>query len=229
MGVSKACSKAIALCVTCTMLVTGASAVDKEKSSLDRSQPSKAVTFQQGVAGYHGTVDAEIWALAPNTILDQNPNASSDANNDGGESQVLIRFDGILGTAANQIPKNARIISARLEVSAFDQGSTVHLHRMLVPFADSVTWNSMIAGVSADGLEASRHKDSLTFGKIAANSSTVLFDVTDTFQSWANGKPNYGWVFLNTGGNGWDFYASEYEDVKQRPKLVVEFVERLAK
>ncbi len=81
----------------------------------------------------------------------------------------------------------------------------------------------MIAGVSADGLEASRHKDSLTFGKIAANTSTVYFDVTDTVQRWASGKPNYGWVFINTGGNGWDFYTCEYDDIKQRPKLVIEF------
>lgn len=38
----------------------------------------------------------------------------------------------------------------------------------------------MVDGVSADGCEASRHKDSFTFGKIAANSSVVVFDVTAT-------------------------------------------------
>ncbi len=38
----------------------------------------------------------------------------------------------------------------------------------------------MVDGVSADGCEASRHKDSFTFGKIAANSSIVVFDVTDS-------------------------------------------------
>ena len=183
----------------------------------------KKLEFQQGVAGYEKAVDTEIWALAPNTILESNPNASSDANNDGGESQVLLRFDEIFGKAARQVPLGSRIVSARLEVSAFDQGSTVHLHRMLVPFPNSATWNSLVAGVSADGLEASRHKDSLTFGKIAANTSTVYFDVTDTVQRWSSGKPNYGWVFINTGGNGWDFYSSEYDDLKQRPKLVVEF------
>jgi len=30
-------------------------------------------------------------------------------------------------------------------------------------------------------------------------------------------------VFLNTGGNGWDFYTSEFENIPQRPKLIVEF------
>lgn len=188
--------------------------------------PKKRVlSFQQGVNKYAGTVDTEIWALATTTILDANPNASSDANNDGGESQVLMRFDEIIGRDGKQVPPGATVHSARLLVSAFDQGDTVNLHRMLVPFEQSATWNSVVSGVSADGLEASRHKDSFTFGKIAANSSEIVFDVTDTVQAWVNGEDNHGWVFINTGGNGWDFYASEFDNPAQRPKLVVEFTE----
>ncbi|MFN7290825.1 MAG: DNRLRE domain-containing protein [Pirellula sp.] len=189
-----------------------------------KEQPKNAertCSFQQGVEGYTGTIDTEIWALAPNTILADNPNASSDSDNDGGESQVVIRFDGIFGSSEKQIPKGARIVKANLYVSAFDQGSTVHLHRMNVPFSKSATWNSLVDGVSADGLEASRTKDSLTFGKIAANSSTAIFDVTDTLQYWSAGHPNHGWVFINTGGNGWDFYSSEFEDLNQRPRLEI--------
>ncbi len=180
-------------------------------------------SFQNGVNDYSGTIDSEIWALAPTTILDGNGNASADADNDGGESQVLLRFNDITGRDARQIPPNAVVHSARLLVSAFDQGSTVNLHRMLVPFDESVTWNSLVSGVSADGMEASRHKDAFTFGKIAANSSEIIFDVTDTVQLWVNGETNHGWAFLNTGGNGWDFYVSEFENISQRPKLVVEY------
>jgi hypothetical protein len=181
------------------------------------------VSFRQGVDGYSGAIDTEVWALATTTILENNPNASSDADNDGGESQVLIRFDGILGMASRQIPPRSTVHSAKLVVSAFDQGNTVNLHRMLVPFDRSATWNSLVSGVSADGLEASRHKDSFTFGKIAANSSEIIFEVTDTVQSWVSGEANHGWVFLNTGGDGWDFYTSEFDNVSQRPKLVVQF------
>jgi hypothetical protein len=191
--------------------------------SASSDQPLK-VQFQQGVDGYKSTVDTEVWALAPLTILDTNPNASSDANNDGGESQVLMRFDGILGLESGRIPPGAAIVSARLHVAAFDQGTTVNLHRMLVPFDDSATWSSLVSGVSADGLEASRHKDSFTFGKIAASTSDVVFDVTDTVQAWAAGEPNHGWVFLNTGGNGWDFYTADAEQPAQRPRLVVEYL-----
>lgn len=201
---------------------TALQAVDPAKSL--RELPRREIAFQQGINGYEGTVDTEIWALAVKTILNANPNASSDADNDGGESQVLMRFDGIFGKGAQQIPPGSTIVSAKLIVSAFDQGSTVNLHRMLVPFGKAATWDSMISGVSADGLEASRHKDGFTFGKIAASTSGAIFDVTDTVQIWSNGKPNYGWVFLNTGGNGWDFYASEFEKVEQRPKLIIQYL-----
>jgi hypothetical protein len=195
----------------------------------DKPAPAtRTVSFQQGVESYKGTVDTEIWALATTTILDGNPNASSDANNDGGESQVLMRFDGIIGDEGQQIPAKATVVSAKLLVSAFDQGNTVNLHRLLVPFDRGATWNSMVSGVSADGLEASRHKDSFTFGKIAANSSEIVFDVTDTVQGWVNGDKNHGWAFLNTGGDGWDFYTSEFDNPAQRPKLVIEFQDSAA-
>jgi hypothetical protein len=175
------------------------------------------------VHGYDGTVDIELWALAPTTILDTNPNATTDANNDGGESQILLRFEKMIGNERGQIPPGSMVESATLTVSAFDQGDTVFLHRMLVPWSRQATWSSMIAGVTADGMEASRHRESFTFGKIAANSSAIPFNVTDSVQAWVNGAANHGWVFINTGGNGWDFYTHEFEDVNQRPRLVVEY------
>jgi hypothetical protein len=192
--------------------------------AVDRPPPRVSrLTFQSGVEGYDGAVNIELWALAPTTILDSNPNATTDANNDGGESQILLRFEGIVGHNPRQIPPGSAIRSATLVVSAFDQGDTVHLHRMLVPWPRQATWTTMIGGVTADGLEASRHRESFTFGKIAANTSAIPFDVTDSVQAWVNGAPNFGWVFITTGGDGWDFYTHEFDDIKQRPKLIVEF------
>jgi hypothetical protein len=183
----------------------------------------KTASFQDGVNGYAGTIDLEIWAVSPNTCLNGNPNASADADNDGGESQVLMRFEDVISAKDGHVPPKSTIHSATLIVSAFDEGTTVHLHRMLVPWKPTATWNSLIAGVTANGLEASKQKDGFTFGKISASTSAISFDVTDTVQAWANGASNYGWVFINTGGNGWDFYTAEFEDMKQRPKLIIEF------
>jgi hypothetical protein len=205
-------------------LVTGLAAILLIGAADAPSKPEAlTASFQTGVNGYRGTIDTEIWAVAPDTVVEANPNASTDANNDGGESQVLMRFDEIVGDRRGQVPKGASVLSARLCVSAFDQGDTVNLHRVLVPWKRTSTWNSLGAGISADGLEASRTRDSFTFGKIAANTSEIVFDVTDTVQAWVNGEGNHGWVFINNGGNGWDFYSSEFEDVKQRPRLVIEY------
>lgn len=213
--------KSLVRTLVCCCLLTASA----EVGLLSAAEPStrRTVSYRQGVDGYKGVCDIEIWALATTTILEGNINTTSDADNDGGESQVLMRFDGIIGGGSRQVPPRSAVHSAKLMVAAFDQGSTVNLHRMLVPFDRSATWNSMVSGVSADGLEASRHKDSFTFGKIAASTSEVAFDVTDTVQTWVNGKPNHGWVFINTGGNGWDFYASEFDKVEQRPRLIIEF------
>jgi hypothetical protein len=193
-------------------------------SAADTRAPGKTtLTFQEGVNGYQGTIDIEIWAVSPNTCLEGNPNASSDADNDGGESQILLRFESIIGDKPGQIPPRSTVHSAKVVVSAFDEGNPVHLHRMLVPWKRTATWNSMVAGVTADGLEASKKVDSFTFGKVSASTSEIPFEVTDTVQAWVSGEANYGWVFINTGTNGWDFYTSEFEEVNQRPKLVVEF------
>jgi hypothetical protein len=192
-------------------------------ASLADDSTRQTVSFQTGKNGYDGTIDLEIWAVSPNTCLNGNPNASSDADNDGGESQVLIRFEDIFSATSGKIPPKSTIHSATLTVSAFDEGSTVHLHRMLVPWKPTATWASLVGGVTADGLEASKQKDGFTFGKISASTSAIRFDVTDTVQAWSNGAGNHGWVFINTGSNGWDFYTSEFEDIKQRPQLIVTF------
>ena len=55
------------------------------------------------------------------------------------------------------------------------------------------------------------------------SSEATVANVTDSVEAWAKGAPNYGWVFINTGGNGWDFYTCEFTDIKQRPRLIIEY------
>ncbi len=66
-------------------------------------------------------------------------------------------------------------------------------------------------------------KTGFTFGKISATTSEIPFDVTDSVQAWVNGSNNHGWVFINTGANGWDFYTCEQPVVEKRPTLVVRY------
>jgi len=193
----------------------------------------KVLSFKEGVDGYQGTADVEIWGVAPTKPLGDQGTMTSDADNGGGESHILLKFEKIFdgdpgATPGRAIPKGARVVKAKLVVIAFDPGNTVYLHPMLVPWDESATWNSMARGVTADDVEATRRWDGFTFGQINMDKQSVEFDVTPTVQAWADGQANHGWVFLNSGGNGWDFYSSEWQETDLRPALHIEWAPRAA-
>ena len=185
----------------------------------------RKLSFREGTDDYNGTVDVEVWSIAPDDPLDRQGTLTSDGNNGGGESQVLMKFGGLFGDADHQIPRHANIRNATLTVVAFDPGTTVYVHRMLVPWTAASTWNGLASGISINNREASTVRDGFTFGQINMDRQFVQFDVTGTVQRWSSGEPNCGWVFINTGSNGWDFYSSDWHEVDLRPQLTIEYVE----
>jgi hypothetical protein len=186
----------------------------------------QTVQFQRTENGYDKVVDAEIWAIAPSKSLLGQGTMTADGNNGGGESQVLLQFNEIFGNADGQIPRDVHVVNARLRVVAFDPGTTCYLHRLLVPWTPAVTWDGMVNGISVDNVEATTVRDGFTFGEINMDRQLVDFDVTETVQAWADGAENFGWVFVNTGGNGWDFYSSDWIEPEFRPSLSVTFRKR---
>ena len=199
-----------------------------KKDNSGKKLPAKTtgverITFQQGAEGYLGTVDTEIWAIAPSRSLHKQGTLTADGNNGGGESQVLMRFADVFGSGERQVPRLSRIVSAKLVVVAFDPGSTIYLHRTLAPWDDSATWDGMASGVSVDNIEASTVRDGFNFGEINMDKQSIEFDVTATVRKWASGEPNYGWVFVSTGSNGWDFYSADWIESDLRPQLEVRF------
>ena len=201
----------------------------QDKKQIPSQPPTGKLSFQHGVNGYKGTVDVEVWSIAPGKALEKQGTLTSDGNNGGGESQVLMRFDGIFGKSGEQIPRNARIKSATLRVVAFDPGTTVYVHRVFVPWTAAATWNGLANGLTIDNIEASTVRDGFTFGQINMDRQSVEFDVTQTVQHWSDGEQNYGWVFVNTGSNGWDFYSADWHEIELRPTLFVEYEVRTPK
>lgn len=151
---------------------------------------------------------------------------SVDGDNNGGESQALMRFTQIFEDQGGPVPRSSSIQSATLVISAFDPGTITHVYRMRVPWPRDATWNRMINGVQRDGIESERTFEGMTFGEVVMDRQQVTFDVTESIRAWRSGAPNYGWVFINTGPNGWDFYASEAEDPTLRPKLLIDYSPR---
>jgi hypothetical protein len=187
-------------------------------ASLFSAQAASFVTFREGVNGYAGTQDTFISSGAPTT---DNGNATTieiDQEGDGGEF-LLLRFDNLFGTGTNQIPAKSKILFASLTVQITNTGNEPKMHRMLVPWKETNTWESMIDGILADDVEAAVTEDQ---GFPGNGAKTVIPLLISTLQDWSNGtKTNYGWVFLPGGTDGTDFSSSENSNVDERPLLTV--------
>jgi hypothetical protein len=96
------------------------------------------------------------------------------------------------------------------------------LFRLLVPWDDaSSTFNSLGSGIAADAVEAILAAN----GVVAptAQDSLMTFDVTESVSAWAAGAPNYGWVVLPGGTDGWRWDTAESLLLTDRPLLDVTY------
>lgn len=186
-------------------------------------EPGNSVaSFQQGINDYAGTFDANLRETSPDENFASEDTLWSDASDVGkaNATQTLIRFDGIIGAATNQVPFGARIICAMLDLSSVGtdaMGDGGQIYALLQPWEDTTaTWNSWANGVQPDGIEAAKAPSA-----VAGNSGldpdvqgTVnSFDVTADVQAWADGvRQNFGWAILPWvgGANGWGNRSAEY-------------------
>lgn len=179
------------------------------------------ISFQEGVEGYAGTYDVGYFQSNPDFSDPENYEMASDGNinTPDSEEQALIRFENIIGPDA--LPADATVSQAILRVfSTGDTDSVVSIHRMLVGWTEDATWNSMDDGVEADGVEAAAAADHLADG--IRSGEFYEFDVTVSLKAWqADPSSNHGWVFLNSGDDGWDLATSEENDPDLRPILTV--------
>ena len=187
------------------------------------------LTFQDGVGAYAGTLDTYLRGAASSTSYGSSTTMSIDSSDSSYPAHGLLRFDGIIGTAASQIPPGSAITSATLSFQVANAGSGFNLHRMLTAWSEASTWSSLGSGISANNVEAS----STITASIGANTDDFnvtiglkTMTVTSDVQAWLGGSPNHGFALLPfpAGANGVDFYTSDWSSATQRPKLSVTFV-----
>jgi hypothetical protein len=127
-------------------------------------------------------------------------------------AQMLVRFENLFGSDPGQVPLNATIISAKLSMwtgAGVDDDSDdfASCHRMLVPWAATDTWNSLINGVQTDGSEA---VSADTFTQMPElEDAPVILDVTSDIAAFLAGTPNHGWVLNCTGADSWRAVSME--------------------
>lgn len=177
--------------------------------------------FIQGAAGYNQAVDTYIEAGIPTAthgadgviVVDGSP-----------LSQGLICFKGLVGANAGQVPPNSLIASAKLlimtgNVSGDLSANNIALHRMLVDWDATATWDSLAAGVSTDGIEAATSPGFTLLPNQQNN--WAIFDATNAVQSWTdNPSSNFGWLLQPLGSDGWRWISSE-GTTSLRPALEV--------
>jgi len=170
---------------------------------------------------FQNSVDTMIRSAAAGASYPINAIITADTSDEsGGVSQVLLRFDDIIGTAG-QIPPGAIINSATLRLRSLDTGGGGSLYAMLRAWSDTSTWNSLINGVQP-GVDASSAPDD---GITANSPGDVDLDVTGTVQSWADGTmANNGWAVLAGTSDGWDIASAEHGTADYHPELIVTFV-----
>jgi hypothetical protein len=188
--------------------------------------------FQQDVDGYQGTQDLEIAESNPDVARGEQGEISCDGNVRAPtpqEQQVLVRFDDLFGEAAGQVPPGATITLAEFRVyttsSTDDASGGIWMHQMLVPWTEVDTWNTMVEGVQIDDVEAASAP--AAYDNFLNSNEYSTWDVTSLVKAWQVGEANHGWVFINTGDDGWDFFTSEYASdsdpgyLGKRPMLTV--------
>ncbi len=190
------------------------------------SDPHAAtVRFQRGLPGAD-VKDTYIDSAAPGSPR----TAISPIVVDGSPSNIqgLVRFDSIFGRAPGMVPPGAKILSAKLLLltgtgASDSSADEVRLHRILRPWAEADTWNSLGAGMSTDDTEAS---SSFEFAAISnVLDAWAICDVSDSVQAMTlDPASNHGWLLLPTGPDGWRFKSSESAIAGDRPMLEVTFV-----
>lgn len=191
-----------------------------------------ATTFREGLDGYTGAVDTNLQSDMADVPMGTNLTLGVDGASPVDLLQALLKFDNIIGTGVGQIPPGSTIHSAALILSSTTSngmGDGGRFFPMLQSWDMSATWDSLVGGIQADGIEAAT--TFTTQAGVATLAPDVQggynpFDVTADVQSWVNGSlANNGWAILPwaNGTNGWFFGSSDILVERSRPTLKVFF------
>jgi len=225
-------------------------------------------SFQQDVDGYTGTFDRKIseevvdsggishpekefnGSTVPYEAVDGH--GTDSAGQPSPDSQVLIKFDSIIGSGAGQIPANASILDAQLLLTTGNStnsqtGGPVGAAALLQPFDSNTSYYANYpcgctlgsqgptwTATTASGGVVSTQRPNGGIGPIAISTvgpppvlTVGSLDVRSMVQQWTNGTLTNNGLAVQMGFTGstdaWNFGATGNPDVTQRPKLQVTY------
>jgi len=195
------------------------------------------VVLQEGIAGYQGTQDTWLNEDKVNQNNGSDPELTIDddvTNSIFGDKRAhgLIRFDNLIGAPSiGHVPNGAIIEKAWLTIEVTDDidapsDPDFQLHRVLVPWDENSTWNSMGNGLQV-GSELDPNFIWIPGDNNPNGDGLRRIDVTSIVQQWANGAPNHGFgiipELISLKDDGIQVASSEYGNKLLRPKLEVTY------
>ncbi len=180
-----------------------------------------STTWQQGSNGYSGASDTYVSGSFPTSNFATGTMNQIDYTSATLQEQSLLQFKNLFGSGTNQIPFGSEIVTATLTIYITNGGNRVNLHRMLVSWTDTATWNSLTSGIQTNGVEAVTTPDSQTATTVPTGWLNV--DVKSSVTAWLNNpNKNFGWALLPTGTDGVDWYSSN-NSVTWVPRLSIDY------
>ncbi len=187
-------------------------------------KPVQTRRFRAGAGGFDHAPDTYLEQAAPDLPHGNDPALVVDGSP---MRQGLIAFPDIIGPGERQIRPGEKVHSAKLLLltgAGPDDPSYSHVaaHRLLVPWDEGATWNSLVGGVSLDDEEAAFDEDFALMPNV--DDAWAIFDVTATVQIWSNApRANHGWLLQPRGGDGWRPVSSNGAALADRALLEVTY------
>lgn len=214
-------------------LVTAAATENPPLFQMNRLTTFPSIcSFQQGISSYFSSYDTYLDSGAPTTS--QAASVSLVCDFDYSAFPTISRTrQGLIFHSVSAIPSNAIVTSAYYRFYINTEGLGLSLHKMLIPWAATDTWNSMTGGISTDNIDAEQHALGI-IGDTAAGTELDTYVgfirvnvALSAVQEWvSNPSSNYGIVvnaITESTGDGIQIDSAESVTAVRRPQLNVAF------
>lgn len=195
------------------------------------TQPTTIASLKQNVAGYSGmtaVIMNGVTGLTTNTTaavgmaLD-GPTSATPPGDAGSPDQFgLLKFDGIVGSAADQVPVRASVTRSWLvlttQAGSNDESSgPFSVFRMLTAWDSTSTY----AGFGPQGPVSGTHFVASATGTSGASgkNAQAWVDVTTAVSAWKDGAANHGLLVRAGTTDGWTVGSGGNSDPTRRPEL----------
>jgi hypothetical protein len=218
---------------TCSEYVTthGGTSTNYPLFRFDRSLGAPTTySFQQGVSSYTGNVDTYLDSSLPTTangtsttlVVDWDYSAYPTASR---TRQAFIQF------GLSSIPTDQIVIQAYLEILIGTEGLGFVMHKILIPWVATDTWDTLVNGISANNVDAVSTPETI-YGPTPVGQGldnytgfcTINLNVA-TVQGWVTTpSSNNGWLLQGPNestGDGLQFNSANNLAASLRPRLVI--------